>query len=42
VGILTSQNSDTPEVPESWLSVGIHRILVELPHPTKLDLEKLC
>jgi hypothetical protein len=41
VGILTSQNLDTRERLESWLSVGIHRILAELPHSTELELGKL-
>jgi hypothetical protein len=41
VGILTSQNPNTPEELESWLSVGIHRILAELPHSTELELGKL-
>jgi hypothetical protein len=38
VGILTRQNPDTPEGLESRLSVRIHRILVELPHSTELEL----
>jgi hypothetical protein len=42
VGIPTSQNPDTPEGLEGWLSVGIHRIPVELPHSTKLELKKHC
>jgi hypothetical protein len=41
MGILTTQNPDTSEGLESRLSVGIHRILVELPHLTKLELGKL-
>jgi hypothetical protein len=41
VGILTSQNPNTPEGLKSWLSVGIHRILAELPHSTELELGKL-
>jgi hypothetical protein len=41
VGISTSQDPDTPERLESWISVGIHRILAELPHSTKLELRKL-
>jgi hypothetical protein len=41
VGILTSQNLDTPDGLESWLSVRIHRIPAELLHSTKLELEKL-
>jgi hypothetical protein len=40
-GILTSWNPDTPEGLESRLFVRIHRILVELPHSTELELEKL-
>jgi hypothetical protein len=39
--IPTSQNLDTPEGLESRLSIRIHRILAELPHSTKLELEKL-
>jgi hypothetical protein len=39
--IPTSQNPDTPEELESWLSVGIHRILTELPHLSELELKKL-
>jgi hypothetical protein len=41
VGIPTSQNPHTLEGLESRLSVGIHRILAELPHSTELELEKL-
>jgi hypothetical protein len=41
MGIPTSRNLDTPEGPKSWLSVGIHRIPVELPHSTELDLGNL-
>jgi hypothetical protein len=41
VGILTSQNLDTTDGLESWLSVRIHRIPAELPHSTKLELKKL-
>jgi hypothetical protein len=37
----TSQDSNTPEGLESQFSVGIHRIPVELPHSTKLELRKL-
>jgi hypothetical protein len=37
MGILTSQNPDTPEGLESRLSVGIHRIPLELPHLTELE-----
>jgi hypothetical protein len=42
MGILTSQNPDTPEELESRLSVGIRRIPAELPHLTEPDLRKLC
>jgi hypothetical protein len=38
VGILTSQNPNTPEGLESRLPVGIHRIPTELPHSNKLEL----
>jgi hypothetical protein len=38
VGIPTSRNPDTPEGLEQRLSVGIHRIPVELPHLSKLEL----
>jgi hypothetical protein len=38
MGIPTSWNPDTPEGVDSQLSVGIHRILVELPHSTELEL----
>jgi hypothetical protein len=41
VGIPTSWDPDTPEGLESLLSVRIHRIPAELPHSTKLELEKL-
>jgi hypothetical protein len=41
VRIPTSWDPDTPEGLESQLSVGIHRIPVELPHSTELELEKL-
>jgi hypothetical protein len=41
MGILTSQNPDTPEGLKSCLSVGICRILVELPHSIELELKKL-
>jgi hypothetical protein len=34
-------NSNTPEGLESRFSVGIRRILAELPHSTKLELRKL-
>jgi hypothetical protein len=37
MGILTSQNPDTPEGLEQRLSVRIHRIPVELPHSSKLE-----
>jgi hypothetical protein len=40
-GIPTSQDPDTPEGIESWLSIGIHRILAKLPHSTELELRKL-
>jgi hypothetical protein len=40
-GIPTSRNPNTPEGLESWLSVRIHRIPVELPHSTELELGKL-
>jgi hypothetical protein len=39
--IPTSWNPDTPDGLESRLSVGIHRILAELPHSTELELRKL-
>jgi hypothetical protein len=39
--IPTSQDSNTPDGLESRFSVKIHRILVELPHLTELDLGKL-
>jgi hypothetical protein len=42
VGIPISQNPDTLEGLESWLFVGIHRILTELPHSTKPEPEKQC
>jgi hypothetical protein len=38
VGIMTSQNPDTPEGLEQRLSVGIHRIPAELLHSSKLEL----
>jgi hypothetical protein len=41
VGIPTSRDPDTPEGLESRLSVGIHRIPVELPQSTELELRKL-
>jgi hypothetical protein len=40
MGIPTSQNPDTLEGLECRLSVGIRRILVELLHSTKLELQK--
>jgi hypothetical protein len=39
-GILTSQNPDTAEGLKSQLSIGIHRIMTELPHSTKPELGK--
>jgi hypothetical protein len=39
-GISTSQNPDTPEGLDSWLTVRIHRIPAELPHSTELELRK--
>jgi hypothetical protein len=41
VGISISQDPNTPEGLESRLSVGIHRILAELPHSTELELKNL-
>jgi hypothetical protein len=41
MGIPTSRDPDTLEGLESRLSIGIHRILAELPHLTELELEKL-
>jgi hypothetical protein len=41
VGILISQNPDTPEGLESQLSIEIHRIPAELPHSIELELKKL-
>jgi hypothetical protein len=41
VGLPTSQSFDTPEGLESRLSVGIHRIPVELLHSTELELGNL-
>jgi hypothetical protein len=41
MGILTSENLDTPKGIMSRLSVGIHRIPAELPHSTELELRKL-
>jgi hypothetical protein len=35
-----AKNLDTPEGLESRLSIGTHRILIELPHSTELELEK--
>jgi hypothetical protein len=40
VGILTSQNPDTPEELEGQLSIRIHRIPAELPHSTELEIGK--
>jgi hypothetical protein len=39
--MLTTQNPDTPEGLESQHSIGIHRILVELPRSTEPELKKL-
>jgi hypothetical protein len=39
--IPTSRNPDTPEGLESQFSARIHRIPVELPHSTELELRKL-
>jgi hypothetical protein len=41
MGIPTSQNPDTLEELKSRLSIEIHRIPVELPHSTELELGKL-
>jgi hypothetical protein len=41
VGIPISQDPDTLVGLESWLSVGILRILAEVPHSTELELGKL-
>jgi hypothetical protein len=41
MGIPTIRNPDTPEGLESQLSVGIHRIPVELPHSAEPELGKL-
>jgi hypothetical protein len=41
VGIPTSWDPDTLEGLESRLSIRIHRIPVELPHSTELELRKL-
>jgi hypothetical protein len=41
MGIPTSRNPDTPDGLESRLSVGIHRILVELFSSTEPELRKL-
>jgi hypothetical protein len=38
--ILTSQNPDTPEGLENQFSIGIHKILIELPRSTELELRK--
>jgi hypothetical protein len=42
VGTPTSQNPNTLEGLQSQLSIGIHRIPVQLLHPTELELGKLC
>jgi hypothetical protein len=42
MGIPTSRDPDTPEGLESRLSVGICRILIELPHSIELELRKSC
>jgi hypothetical protein len=42
MGIPTSRNPDTPEGLESRLSVGIRKILTELPYSTEPELRKLC
>jgi hypothetical protein len=39
MGILTSQNPDTPKGLEKRLFVGILWIPVELPHSSKLELK---
>jgi hypothetical protein len=41
MGILTSQDPDTPEGLESRLSIRIHRILAEHSHSTEVELRKL-
>jgi hypothetical protein len=41
MGIPTSQNPDTPEGPESRLSVRICKISAELLHSTESELENL-
>jgi hypothetical protein len=41
MGIPTSQDPDAQRGLQSQLSVGIHRILVELPHSPELELRKL-
>jgi hypothetical protein len=41
VGILTSQNPETPEGLKSQLSVEIHRILAELPHFNRASVLEL-
>jgi hypothetical protein len=38
--IPTSRHSNTQEELESWFSVRVHKILVELPHSTDLGLKK--
>jgi hypothetical protein len=40
MGIPTNKNPDTLEGLESWLYVGIHKILAELQHSTDLELGK--
>jgi hypothetical protein len=40
-GIPSSQNSDTPEGLESWLSIKIHRIPTKLLHLIELELPRL-
>jgi hypothetical protein len=41
MGITTSQNPNTPEGLKQRLSVGIHRIPIELPHSSKLEPRNL-
>jgi hypothetical protein len=41
VGIPTSQDPNASKGLESRLSIGIRRILVELPHSPELELRKL-
>jgi hypothetical protein len=40
MGMPTRRNPDTLEGLKSRLSIGIHRIPAELPHPTELELRK--